>query len=162
VSSEVRQVALNCTVKKHAYRQTQDGIVVSFLVHHAEMPAALASADLGTPYVMALVEVDENDQPAKEPVPVSNPPVRVGRHWRDMPATAQAAIRCNELAFQRYLGEKHGGVWRLMNDGTDAMRAAALVRWYCDVSTRKDIVFGTAPGDKWFRLDNEYQAWLQM
>jgi hypothetical protein len=187
----VRQLALNCTVKKHSYRQSNAGIIISFLVHHAEMPADLATADLGTPYMMALVEVDENDQPinpasggkampgdtrrdkaeqgssiteegAQEPAQESNPSVRARKSWRDMPAAAQAAIRCNEVAFQKFLQERFNGAWQLMNLGTDAERAAEVVRFKCDVQSRRDIRPGTKAFDKWYELDAAFRVWMQV
>jgi hypothetical protein len=66
IAQRARAAALSCEAKKHAYRQTQDGVVVSFVLHPQEVPDGLAISALGTRYMLALVEVDENEQP-KQP-----------------------------------------------------------------------------------------------
>jgi hypothetical protein len=61
-----RMVAMHCEVKKHGYRQTQDGVVVSFVLHPEEIPDNLATAPLGTRYTLALVELNDDDTPKVE------------------------------------------------------------------------------------------------
>lgn len=58
-----RAAALHVEAKKHGYRQTQDGVVVSFVLHPQEIPDALATAALGTRYMLAMVEIGDNDEP---------------------------------------------------------------------------------------------------
>lgn len=59
----IRDNAMHCEAKKHAFRQTQDGVVVSFVLHPQEVPSGLTLAALGTRYMLALVEIGDNDQP---------------------------------------------------------------------------------------------------
>jgi hypothetical protein len=63
ISALAREAAVHCEAKKHGYRQTQDGIVVSFVLHPEEIPDALATASLGTRYMLALVEIGEDEKP---------------------------------------------------------------------------------------------------
>jgi uncharacterized OB-fold protein len=58
-----RSAAVHCEVKKYAYRQTKDGVVLSFVLHPQEIPADVASAAIGTRYVLALVELADNEKP---------------------------------------------------------------------------------------------------
>jgi len=60
IATTARQNASHCEVKKHALRQTQDGIVVAFVVHPSDVPASLQLAPLGTRYMLALVEIGED------------------------------------------------------------------------------------------------------
>lgn len=119
------------------------------------------------PVAIARLLPEAQEAPAQnthaKPALASDPhPARVTRSWRDMPAAAQAAIRCNEVAFQRFLQEQFSGAWKLMNLGTDAERAAEVVRFKCDVQSRKDIRPGTESFDKWNELNDTYQAWMRV
>ncbi len=66
--------ATNCEVKLHGFRRTADGVVVSFVVHPAEVPNALALDPLGTRYMLALAAIgdDETPIPPKDTAPWSN------------------------------------------------------------------------------------------
>jgi hypothetical protein len=65
-ADQAKANAMHCEAKKHAYRQTQDGVVVSFVLHPNEVPDGLATAPLGSRYVLALVQIDENELPVKQ------------------------------------------------------------------------------------------------
>lgn len=81
------------------------------------------------------------------------------RMFSDMPLAQQAALRCQEPEFQRFLQECHPSRWALENDAAEAVRSL------CGVKSRSDI--GKGPNDrsandsgfKWRALDAEYYAW---
>ena len=91
IATRARKTASHCEVKKHALRQTQDGVVVAFVLHPNDVPAALQLAPLGTRYMLALVEIDEDETPIKRTeVPDKNTtpaPVRTLKNY-----TQQAGI----------------------------------------------------------------------
>jgi uncharacterized OB-fold protein len=60
-----RAAALNCEAKKYAYRQTKDGVVVSFVLHPNDVPNELASSQIGTRYVLAMVEIGDDEKPVR-------------------------------------------------------------------------------------------------
>ncbi len=86
----------HCEAKKHAYRQTQDGIVVSFVLHPNEVPDDLALAALGTRYMLALSRIGDDEEP-QEP---EQKPKRPVERWESMSPVKQAAILCNDDQFQ--------------------------------------------------------------
>lgn len=55
--------AIHCEARKAAYRQSKDGLVVSFVIHPNDMPDALAVAPLGTRYMLALAQIGDDEQP---------------------------------------------------------------------------------------------------
>ena len=57
--------------KKHAYRQTQDGLVISFVVHPNDITPELASAPLGTRYAAVLLELTDDEMVRTPPKPKS-------------------------------------------------------------------------------------------
>lgn len=145
--NDIRAAAINCEAKKHSYRQTQDGVVVSFVLHPQEVPDGLATAPLGTRYVLALVEIGDNEQPIKrEPA-------------KPKSYAQKAGILCNEPAFWRFLQETY------RDDHPahiDADFAAETVRQICGVDSRKALVDGTPAGHRWRDLEAEYDAWRRM
>lgn len=143
-----RKVALHCEAKKHAYRQTQDGVVVSFVLHPQEVPGGLATAPLGTRYMLALAEIGDNEQPVERPE-------------EKLHSYAQrAAIMCGELGFQRYLAERYFDEIPVHMVGEK--EAAESVREMCGVVSRKDLIEGTPAGDKFRNLVAEYDAWRRV
>lgn len=61
-----RNAALNCEAKKFAYRQAKDGFVVSFVIHPNDMPDALSTAAIGSRWVLAMVEIGDDEKPVRK------------------------------------------------------------------------------------------------
>lgn len=146
--------------KKHAYRQTQDGVVVSFVVHPSDMSAELATAPLGTRYMVAFSEIGDDEQPTPVAQPIehqtsnltvagSNPAgsTKDRRPFASLPLSQQAAIRCQDNDFKLFI------------NASNAEDAAERVRIRCGVASRSEIILNTPAGDKWEVLERAYQAW---
>lgn len=84
------------------------------------------------------------------PLQPSDKPVR--RRWSDLPLSQQAAIRCGEKSFERFLAERFG---------VHGITPEDFVRAYCKVNTRSDILQGSKAGDIWLRLDASFEWWLR-
>jgi hypothetical protein len=84
--------AIYCEVKKLAYRQSKEGIVVSFLVHPQEVPDALAVAPLGQRYMLALAQIGDDERPVEPPSPSTPAAERPGVETGSSP-TARARAR---------------------------------------------------------------------
>src|SRR3990167_398371 len=68
IADIARERSMSAEVRKIAYRQTKEGMVVSLLLHPNDAPSALVNAPLGTRYIMGLCELDDNEEP-KEVMP---------------------------------------------------------------------------------------------
>jgi hypothetical protein len=55
--------SVHCEARKVAYRQSRDGLVVSFVIHPNDMPDALAVAPLGQRYMLALAAIGDDEKP---------------------------------------------------------------------------------------------------
>jgi hypothetical protein len=143
-----RKVALHCEAKKHAYRQTQDGVVVSFVLHPQEVPGGLATAPLGTRYMLALAEIGDDEQPVERPAPV-----------KPHSFAQRAGILCNEKSFWTFLNEEH---FQGRPEITEEAFATNYLRAHCEVQSRKDLIEGTPAGDKFRDLAAEYDAWKRV
>lgn len=134
--TEPRQHALTIEAKKHAYRQTQDGVVIAFVVHPDDVDPVLASAPLGTRYTVALVQMsDENE-------PVGGPTKTVA--WEQMANSQQAGIRCNDDRFKSWVARQ------------SPKTPENFVRDTCGVKSRRELDEGS-PATKWQQLDAQFR-----
>lgn len=148
--------------KKHAYRQTQDGVVISFVMHPNDVDAAIATAALGTRYMIGFAEIGDDNRPVAEPVDAgdlkspsqgsagSNPAGSTKRKWSDLSYAEQAGIRCAEPEFQKFIR------------ATNADDAAKIVRQICCVNSRSELNDPTNEPARgfWKNIERNYAAHL--
>lgn len=166
VADEAGDNAIHCEMVKYAYRQSKDGVVVSFVVHPDEVPAALSTSRIGARYVVALVQVGDDELPIKQTAkenkrhsPTTSPATasletgKPKRRWEEMQPQQQAGMRCGEPAFIAFLKETRPDDWHESQD------AAECVRLICGVHSRVEL--GTNPKARviWTQLDFAYAAW---
>lgn len=131
-----------------------------------EVPAEMASAvfaALGTPGSGEAIPV-ALARLASSPATVSQPETvrKERRAFTDMPYAQQAAIRCQEPSFQQYVKAQAPTAWDSMaRRGSTASApeiAAQLVRDWCRVESRSEIVKGTQAGDNWEHIEAAFYA----
>lgn len=179
----IRENAVSVTAKKIAYRQSKDGMVISFVLHPQEVPDKLATDQIGTSYMLALVEIDDaTGQPKGDSKPSdgdghpvdsdvssearrSQSPTEGGarKHvtndkpstsWHQLSPAQQAGILCGDESFQRFVSERWS--MTLEKSGGDF---AKVVRWLCDVDSRREILPGTNGAKAWTEIVESYRAW---
>ena len=75
------------------------------------------------------------------------------KSWDEMPRSAQAAMKCNDADFQRFLSaEYRRGIG-------DAIQAASVVRQVCSIKSRADLDHNEPAAHAWDRLYSNYQMW---
>lgn len=175
LATKAREIAQHCEAKKHALRQTQDGIVVAFVLHPSDVPAALQLAPLGTRYMLALVEIGDDEAPINrkdgeansseqhQPVPgrdktppalVADTPVRARKPVASEKRLAmQAGRAASDPVFQTFLFES-GQI-----TAKDEDTAAMAIRGICEVASRAEIVPGSPAAIRWERLHGQFLAW---
>lgn len=142
VADEAHDAAIHCEMVMYAYRKNKDGVVVSFVVHPNDVPPELAAAHIGARFMVALVELADDETPKGK------------RDWNDMQPAQQAGIRCGERTFFIFLRDKHGRTPKQLKD------CAAIVRDICGVESRVELGTNQKARVIWHQLDTEYQAWL--
>jgi hypothetical protein len=105
---------------------------------------------------------DETFEVSQDPKPKKN--ITYGelaskekRKWDDLKSSMQAAIRCNEPAFQRFMRE----VYDSEAHGDDDEDAANAVRHICGVDSRSGLNDNLEAAERWRQLERSYQAWLK-
>ena len=67
------------------------------------------------------------------------------RIFCDLPGPTQAAIKCKDPLFRKFM------------NASDVDECALLVRKYCLVTSRSDIIIGSSHGDLWIDLLREFE-----
>src|SRR5690242_12318383 len=116
-------MATNFEAKLHAFRRTQDGVVVSYVVHPNDVSTELATAALGTRYMVAVAEIGDDGKP-KSSAPMlrteaerapedgnqsaasSGASQKERKPFASLPLSQQAAIRCTDEQFQNFTRRK--------------------------------------------------------
>lgn len=154
----------NFEAKLHGFRRTQDGVVVSYVVHPSDVSAELATAPLGTRYMVAVAEMGDDEEPVAEQVDAaalkpaletsagSSPAgltTKERRPFSSLPLSQQAAIRCGDNDFKLFVGAGNSG------------EAANKVREFCGIQSRAELddYESDRPRKAWNDLNGRYNAW---
>lgn len=151
--------------KKHAVRQTQDGWVVSFVVHPNDMAPDFATAPLGTRYMVGFAQIGDDEQPVPIPAPLepaSAPSVRSEQGKARYAAASdmeKALIRAATLPkderFQQWVAGKrwHGHA----GDRASEHTAVAHIRENCcQGASRKRISEDSECYDAFVKMETAY------
>jgi hypothetical protein len=90
-------------------------------------------------------------------VPEPNPDKEKQR-WEDLNLAMQAGIRCNEVAFRKFLTETETSAF----EARSVHDAEMMVRERCEVDSRKELNLDPGAARRWQQLDRSYQAWLKV
>lgn len=137
------EAALHCEARKWSYRQTKEGVVISFLLHPNDLPDGLALAPLGTRFMLAVCEIDDQEQPAK-------PKEKTPKTFHEMSPAQQAGMLCADEVFMKFMRE---------TGNVKSENIADTVRALCGVASRSDIKPGTESARRWASIVSDYRAW---
>lgn len=167
-ATKARAAAVHFEAKKTGFGQAQDGWSLTLRVQHGDMPPHVRDAMKGTRYMVALVEIDDNEEPKEvmpsgrntptsetAPAAVAAPaPLRARKPVAAEKRLAQqAGICCADPIFHAYLFEHD-----MMPERTEEC-ATTAVRMICGVQSRAEIVPGSAAGNEWEKLHGQFLAW---
>ena len=145
-----RDNAFRIECKKDGLTQKQNGDwKLTVVIAAQDMLERFAMSPMGTLYETAWVEVTDTGSPR-------NFKGEERQRWRDMGAVRQAAIRCQDHLFWRFL-EEELHVEKILDEEI----AAIFVRQHCHVKSRADMDKAgfTDARQLWHQLDNAFQAW---
>lgn len=138
-----RDNAMGCEARKIAYRQSKEGFVVSFAIHPDEVPTGLAVAGIGTRYMLALVEIGDDEKPVEH---------------KPNPMVQKAGIVCTDKQFQSFLRSRAPSLWGEA-EGDDETKAAAVLRRLCEISSRKDLATNHKASAAFESLLTQFEGW---
>lgn len=78
------------------------------------------------------------------------------RRFSELPLAQQAALKCGDKAFWRFINETMGFPTVETEES-----CADVVRRLCDVASRGEIKPETVPGSRWNQLLGRFDAWMR-
>lgn len=137
------------------YRHVQGRKVLQLVIEVPAESAAAVFAALGTPGAGEGIPVAL----ARLAKPSAQEPPAERKRFTELPYAQQAAIRCGEIEFQRFLQEGYRSAYGNGPFASNADAAAGAVRTICAVESRKEIVRDSLAGSRWIEIESEYWAW---
>lgn len=120
----------------------------------AEIVAAFGWPTMVNPVSVAIAKIHDQPEVASPDLQPKEAPKERAR-FKDLPLMQQAAMRCQEPLFRAFLET----VYPLLGRVNDAEGAADIVRNFCRVSSRREIIAGTHAGNFWAHLEGRYDRW---
>jgi hypothetical protein len=136
------EAAATIEAKKHGLRQGQDGAwTLALVLHPNDVPNWLLTAPMGQRLAVVVAALEE-----EAPPPPEKPKER--KRFEELPLSQQAALRCNDLAFQRWLaaGWPAGSVEEVPQK----------LREYCRVQSRAELDTDEKAAARWRDLDRRF------
>lgn len=159
IADTARSNAIPLEVKKDGLSQKQSGDwTLRFTVSALDMDERLTRAPMGTRFMAALVEINDDETPVEQPqAPTTQPTTDKPRmEWRELSPAVQSGIRCHEPVFWAFLREDCN-----RPEVTGEQAAATAVRKICGVNSRASFSTNRVAAGEWSRLDGQFQAWKQ-
>lgn len=156
----------HCEAKLHGFRRTQEGVVVSFVLHPHEVPQALALDPLGTRYILAFAGISDDETPvgAAEQARQDDPPqpkdltrsLAARQRYRESDemekARQRAVLLCKDARFQDWIEANDRHVF-----GADENLATAWLRQACGVRSRSEIATNEAAYRAFLAIETSYR-----
>ena len=140
--------------KKHAYRQTREGTIVSFLIQPDDVAELLTQelsvSEIGARYMLGIVRLDEETD-----YPVVPEQVTIGER-----AMRRASMLCRDDDFQKWVrlnSEKFDPEGELHMDD-DEEYVSVIMRDECGILSRRELQTNKDAQEKLRNLIDKYQA----
>ncbi len=147
MTDDIRDAAISVEVRLAGYSKRSDGgLNLRFEVHPHGIPQELRDADLGTRYLLALVQLNDQEEPVA--------PRRKTKPEHRLATTA--ALLCKDPLFQAFLRE----VWS-MPSVIDEGSAAHALREMWHIESRRELVPGSLAGEHFDRMLTIWAAWRE-
>ena len=122
------EIAESFEAKKYAYRQTKDGMVLSFVLHPDDVPSEMAVAPIGQRYMLACVQIDDYENPIK--------PRAVTEAEK---ALAKANLICRDDSYIAW-ARTNSPHWDTVDETLeDEEYAAEVIRLVCRIGSRAEL-----------------------
>tara|TARA_R110002020_G_scaffold279681_1_gene495396 strand:+ start:1628 stop:2077 length:450 start_codon:yes stop_codon:yes gene_type:complete len=121
-------IAESFEAKKYAYRQTKDGMVLSFVLHPDDVPKEMAIAPIGQRYMVACAQIDDYENP-----------IRPKATTDGEKALARANLICRDESYMAWVRMNHYQWTPVDQDQDDSDYAAEVVRFICGIESRSEL-----------------------
>jgi len=121
-------IAESFEAKKYAYRQTKDGMVLSFVLHPDDVPKEMATAPIGQRYMVACAQIDDHENP-----------IRPRATTDAEKALARANLICRDETYIQWVRMNYYQ-WDVVDKTLeDEEYAAQVIRFICGIESRSEL-----------------------
>ena len=121
-------IAESFEAKKYAYRQTKDGMVLSFVLHPDDVPKEMATAPIGQRYMVACAQIDDHENP-----------IRPRATTDAEKALARANLICRDETYIQWV-RMNFYQWHVVDETLeDEEYAAEVIRFICGIDSRSEL-----------------------
>ena len=149
-AAQAREASVGFEAKKDRLSQTQDGLwKVTFTVKPEDMQTAILNASMGTRYMLAAVEIGDNE----EAVPPNVSPKEMAKSLSDGErAKRHFEAMCQDEELSNWITEKWGRLEKPPMSFSPSTRN--VTKWFMGIQSANELLDNP---DLWHALYNEYQ-----
>ena len=136
--------------KKYAYRQSKDGMILSFVLHPNDVPKDMAISSIGTRYMVAVAEIADDETPVIPEEKTKAQRSLDKSHLICREADYQAWVRLNASKWIQ-----DDAVWML--DLPDEELAIRIMRKACKIESRSELKDNAKARE---RLENHIEEYI--
>ncbi len=148
---DVRDAAVHFEAVKTSMSQSKQGTILRLALHPNEVPPSLHTDWVGSRYMVALVKIDDHEQP------------EISTEQREAERlVASAGMLCRNVDFAHYIYEQ-GLIedYNAVDDEKREKQVAHGLRTYLGIPSRSDMKTNSHAREKFKSLSEEFTRWKQ-
>ncbi len=149
--TEVRDAAVHFEAVKTSMSQSKQGTVLRLALHPNEVPPSLHTDWVGSRYMVAMVKLDEEDQPE-----MSDQQRETNR------LIASAGMLCRNLDFAKFLFDADTLLGVPNDEAEREKRVAGALREALGVESRSEMRTNSVARERFKNMVEEFTKWKQM
>ena len=149
--TEVRDAAVHFEAVKISMSQSKQGTVLRLALHPNEVPPSLHTDWVGSRYMVAMVKLDEEDQPE-----MSDQQRETNR------LIASAGMLCRNLDFAKFLFDADTLLGVPNDEAEREKRVAGALREALGVESRSEMRTNSVARERFKNMVEEFTKWKQM
>jgi hypothetical protein len=149
--ADVREAAVNFEAVKTSMSQSKQGTILRLALHPNEVPPSLHTDWVGSRYMVAMVKLDDHDQP------------EISTEQRETERLiASAGMLCRNEDFAHFMYEHHYiANYPSMDDEVREKQVANCLREFLGISSRADMKTNSQAREKFKSFSEEFTRWKQ-
>tara|TARA_R100000278_G_scaffold121112_2_gene104278 strand:- start:297 stop:749 length:453 start_codon:yes stop_codon:yes gene_type:complete len=148
--TEVRDAAVHFEAVKTSMSQSKQGTVLRLALHPNEVPPSLHTDWVGSRYMVAMVKLDEEDQPE-----MSDQQRETNR------LIASAGMLCRNLDFAKFLFDADTLLGVPNDEAEREKRVAGALREILGVESRSEMRTNSVARERFKNMVEEFTKWKQ-
>ena len=151
--SDVREAAVHFEAVKTSMSQSKQGTILRLALHPNEVPPSLHTDWVGSRYMVAMVKLDDHDQPEVNPEQ---------RELERLVSSAGMLCRNNDFAeFLHLKGHMDDDMYIQSTFGEVESSVAGSLRKCLGIESRSEIKTNSQAREKFKSLSEEFTRWKQ-